>query len=115
MFTSYTIRDIIWAKEYTQIIALVDEKEKHVYFEEYSVVVSEFDYRQLLDLIVLYIIAISTKMSFNILIDLFRLFISFKIKSCWQFAYNAQTITFFFYTIAINWEFRSNVIKIRKL
>jgi len=66
-----------------QIVALVDKEEKYICFEEYSVVVSEFNYWQLLDSIVLYIIAIDIKIFFNILIDLFRLFISFKIENRW--------------------------------
>ncbi len=77
-FTSYITRDIIWTKRHTQIIVFVGEKEKYIYFEEYNVVVNKFDYRQLLDSIVLHIIAINTKISFNILIGFFRFFISFR-------------------------------------
>ncbi len=49
-----------------RIIAFVNKEEKYICFEKYNIVVKKFNYRQLLDLIVLYIVAINIKIFFNI-------------------------------------------------
>ena len=76
-FTRTFVKNFIEINDYTKVKTFVDEKKKHVDSERHFVVINEFDYKQLFELIILYVIAILTKMRFDFLINIFTLIIDF--------------------------------------
>ena len=68
-------------KTYLRIKSLINEERYYSYREEYSIVIDEFDNRELLRLVILYIVAIRLKISFEILINSLYLIINFRVKS----------------------------------
>ena len=76
-FTRTFVKNFIKINDYTRIKTFVDEKKRHVDNEKHFVVINEFDYKQLFELIILYVIAILTKMRFDFFINTFILIIDF--------------------------------------
>ena len=68
-------------KVYSRIKFLINEERYYSYKEEYNIIIDEFDNRELLRLVVLYIVIIRSKISFEILINSLRLIINFRVKS----------------------------------
>ena len=70
-------------KAYSRMKSLIDEEWYHSCRGEYNIVVDELRNRESLELIILHIVAVYSKMSFEILIGSLRLTISFRVKSSW--------------------------------
>ena len=79
--SSALIVNNIRIKAYSRIKSLINKERYYSYKEEYNIIVDEFDNRELLRLVVLYIIIVRSKISFEILINSLRLIINFRIKS----------------------------------
>ena len=75
------VKNLVKIDSYAKIEIFVNEKRKHVNDSEKFVVVNEFSYKQLFELIILYISTILPKMNFNFLIRNFILIIDFKVLS----------------------------------
>ena len=68
-------------KAYLRIKSLINEERYYSCRGEYSIIINEFDNRESLRLVVLHIVIIRSKISFEILINSLRLLINFRIKS----------------------------------
>ena len=68
-------------KAYSRIKSLIDEERYYLYREKYSIIIDEFGNRESLRLVVLHIITIRSKISFEILINSLRLIVNFRVKS----------------------------------
>ena len=79
--SSALIINNIKIKAYLRIKSLISEKRYYSYKEEYNIIIDKFNNRKLLRLVVLYIIAICSKILFEILINSLRLIINFQVKS----------------------------------
>ena len=79
-FANNNIIDYIKIKIYTKMKFFICVKERHIYKNENIIIICKFDYEYLFNLIVLYMIIISSQITFQILIISFDLIICFKIK-----------------------------------
>ena len=79
--SSALIVNNIKIKTYSRIKSLINKERYYSCREEYSIIISELDNRELSRLVVLYVIAIRSKISFKILINSLYLIINFRIKS----------------------------------
>ena len=79
--SSALIVNNIRIKAYSRIKSLINKERYYSYKEEYNIIVDEFDNRELLRLVVLYIIIVRSKISFEILINSLRLIINFRVKN----------------------------------
>ena len=77
MFTRVLIKNFIKINNYTKVKTFVNKKKEYVNNEKHFVVINKFDYKQLFELIILYVIAILTKMRFDFFINIFVLIIDF--------------------------------------
>ena len=68
-------------KAYLRIKSLINKERYYSCRGEYSIIINEFDNRESLRLVVLHIVIIRSKISFEILINSLRLLINFRIKS----------------------------------
>ena len=87
-FTNDNVFETVEIKKYTKIETFINIKRIQINIWKYNIIVRKFYYWQLVDLIVLHIIAVRSKLTFNILINMFYLIIYFKILNCWQFINN---------------------------
>ena len=79
--SSALIVNNIRIKAYLRIKSLINEERYYSCRGEYSIIIDEFDNRESLRLVVLYIIAIRSKISFEILINSLCLIINFRVKN----------------------------------
>ena len=75
------IKNFVEIDNYTKIKVFVNEKKKYVNNSEKFVIVNKLNYKQLFELIILYINAILSKMNFNFFIRNFTLIIDFKMSN----------------------------------
>ena len=75
------VENLVEINNYARIETFVNEKEKHVDNSEKFVVVSELNYKQLFESIILYVNTVLSKINFNFFICNFTLVINFKILS----------------------------------
>ena len=68
-------------KKYTRKIILYNYKKRYIYKNVNNIVVNEFRYKKILDLIDLFEVAIRLKILFYNIVLLFRLLIDLKIKN----------------------------------
>ena len=80
LLNAYIINNIR-IKTYLKIKSLINKERYYSYKEEYNIIINEFDNRESLRLIVLYIIIIYSKILFEILINSLRLIINFRVKN----------------------------------
>ena len=78
--------------DYTKIEIFVDKK-KHVDNEKNFIIVNEFDHDYSFELIILYVIAILTKINFDFFICIFILIINFRMKCRRKITSNIETFT----------------------
>ena len=75
--SSTLIINNIKIKAYSRIKSLINKERYYSCREEYNIIIDEFDNRELLRLVILYIVTIRLKISFEILINSLRLIINF--------------------------------------
>ena len=85
------VKDFVRIDNYTKIKIFVDEKREHIDNKKNFIVVSEFDYKQSLELIILYVKAVLSKMNFDFLIDTFVLIIDFEMSNGEEITLNVET------------------------
>ena len=71
----------MFLKRYTRKIALYNYKKRHIYKNVDSIVVSEFRYKKIFDLVELFEVAIRSKILFYNIVLILRLLIDLKMKS----------------------------------